>query len=81
MPESVTKIFNDLMTKWKGFDKNQKLRMILSAIVILGSAIVTIVFVTNPNYTELITGSVSEIGAMNPFTFGRSTLVPELMTP
>ena len=65
MPESVTKIFNDLMTKWKGFDKNQKLRMILSAIVILGSAIVTIVFVTNPNYTELITGSVSEIGEMS----------------
>lgn len=65
MPESLTKLFNDLLTKWKGFDKNQKLRIILSAIVILGSAIVTIVFVTNPNYTKLITGSVSEIGEMS----------------
>ncbi len=65
MPESITKIFNDLMTKWKGFEKNQKLRIILSAIVILGSAIVTIVFISNPNYTKLITGTVSEIGEMS----------------
>ncbi len=65
MPESLTKMFNGLTAKWKGLDKNQKLRIMLSVIVILGSAIVAIVFVTNPNYTELITGSVSEIGEMS----------------
>jgi len=46
-------------------DKNQKLRIILSVVVILASAIVAIVFVSNPNYTELITASSSEVGEMS----------------
>lgn len=65
MPEAITKMYNDLMTKWKGLEKNQRLRIILSVIVIIGSAIVAIAFVSNPNYTKLITGTVSEIGEMS----------------
>lgn len=65
MPESLNSVVNNLITKWKGMDKNQKLRIILSVVVILGSAIVAILFVTNPNYTKLITGTVTEIGEMS----------------
>ena len=65
MPESLKNFIDNLTAKWKGFDKNQKLRIILSAIVILGSAIVAILFVTNPNYTKLISGNVTEIGEMS----------------
>ena len=56
---------NSSMDKWKALDKNQKLRIILSAIVIVASAVIAILFVTNPNYTKLITGTVTEIGEMS----------------
>ena len=65
MPEAVSKSINTLMGKWNELDKTQRLRIILSAAVILISAIVTIVFVTNPNYTKLVSGSVDEIGQMS----------------
>lgn len=65
MPEALNNFVNNLTTKWKALDKNQRLRIILSAIVIIGSAIVAIAFVLNPNYTRLITGTVSEIGEMS----------------
>ena len=65
MPEAVTKTIDTLKEKWNGLDKTQRLRIILSAAVILISAIVAIVFVTNPNYTKLVSGSVDEIGQMS----------------
>lgn len=65
MPEAVTKTIDKLMGKWKELDKTQRLRIILSVAVILISAIVAILFVTNPNYTDLMTGSVTEIGEMS----------------
>ncbi|MBP3284519.1 MAG: flagellar M-ring protein FliF [Clostridia bacterium] len=65
MPEAVTKTINTIMGKWNGLDKTQRLRIILSVAVILISAVVAIVFVTNPNYTKLVTGSVNEIGEMS----------------
>jgi len=65
LPEAVTKTINTLMDKWNELDKTQRLRIILSAAVILISAIVAIVFVTNPNYTKLVTGNVTEIGEMS----------------
>ena len=46
-------------------EKNKKLQIILSVLVILASAIVAIVFVSNPNYTNLVTASVTEIGQMS----------------
>lgn len=65
MPEGIAKQLNEYKLKWDNMEKNQKLRIILSAIVIIASAIVAIVFVSNPNYTELITASVGEIGQMS----------------
>ena len=65
MPEEITKKISEYRLKWDSMDKNQKLRIILSVVVILASAIVAIVFVSNPNYTELISASVSEIGQMS----------------
>lgn len=65
MPDEITKKINEYKTKWNTMDKNQKLRIILSVVVILASAIVAIVFVSNPNYTELITASSSEVGEMS----------------
>ena len=65
MPEVITKKLSEYKLKWDGLDKNHKLRIILSVIVILASAIVAIVFVSNPNYTNLITASTTEIGQMS----------------
>jgi len=65
LPEAVTKTINTLMGKWNELDKTQRLRIILSAAVILISAIVAIIFVTNPNYTKLVAGNVTEVGEMS----------------
>lgn len=65
MPEGVSKKLTEYKLKWDALDKNQRLRIILSIIVILASAIVAIVFVSNPNYTNLITASADEIGQMS----------------
>jgi len=65
LPEEVTKKLTEYKVKWDGMEKNQKLRIILSIAVILASAIVAIVFVSNPNYTNLITATVIEIGQMS----------------
>lgn len=65
MPEAISKQINKYKLKWDGMDKNNRLRIVLSFIVILASAIVAIVFVSNPNYTELITASSNDIGQMS----------------
>jgi len=65
LPEEIQKKISEYKLKWDGMDKNQKLRIILSIMVIVASAVVAIVFVSNPNYTNLITASVTEIGQMS----------------
>lgn len=65
MPEEISKKISEYKLKWDGMEKNKKLRIILSILVIIASAAVAIVFVSNPNYTNLITASVSEIGQMS----------------
>jgi len=65
LPEGVSKKLTEYKLKWDSMDKNQRLRIILSVMVILASAVVAIVFVSNPNYTNLITATVSEVGQMS----------------
>lgn len=65
MPEDMSKKLTEYKLKWDGMEKNQKLRIILSVLVIIASAVVAIVFVSNPNYTNLITATVTEIGQMS----------------
>lgn len=65
MPEVVSKKLSEYKLKWDGMEKNKKIRIILSVIVIVASAIVAIAFVSNPNYTSLITASATEIGQMS----------------
>lgn len=65
MPEAVTKTFDRFLERWKALDRSQKLRWILSIIVIIGSALVATVFIANPTYVKLVSGSVSEVGEMS----------------
>lgn len=66
MPEVISKKLSEYKLKWDGMEKNNKLRIILSVAVVIASAIVAIVFLTDPNYTELITAaSTEEVGQMS----------------
>ena len=63
--DAISKMISQYKLKWDAMDKNQRLRIILSIIVIIASAAVAVAFVTNPNYTTLITASTTEIGEMS----------------
>lgn len=58
-------LFNKYKEKWDGFEKSQKIRLILSLVIVLGSVIVATILVTRPNYEELVKGSTSNIGEMS----------------
>ncbi len=65
MLDGLSKMISQYKLKWDAMDKNQRLRIILSIIVIVASAAVAVAFVTNPNYTTLVTASTTEIGEMS----------------
>ena len=65
MPEEIQKKISEYKLKWDGMEKNQKLRIILSVLVIVASAVVAVVFVSNPNYTNLISASSTEIKTLH----------------
>ena len=65
MPEVVTKFINTYKEKWNAFDKSQKIRIIVSVVIVLGSVLVATFLVTRPNYEKIITGSSKEIGEMS----------------
>lgn len=58
-------VFNKYKEKWDGFDKFQKIRIILSVVIVLGSVIVATFLVTRPNYQSLVSGNASDIGEMS----------------
>ena len=58
-------LFNKYKEKWNGFDKSQKLRLILSIVIVLGSVAVATFLVARPNYQKLVSGSAAEIGKMS----------------
>jgi len=58
-------LFNKYKDKWNGFDKSQKLRLILSIVIVLGSVAVATFLVARPNYQKLVSGSAAEIGKMS----------------
>jgi len=58
-------LFNKYKEKWDGFEKSQKIRLILSLVIVLGSVIVATILVTRPNYEKLVSGSTAEIGEMS----------------
>jgi len=64
MPD-FKELFNKYKEKWDGFDKSQKIRLILSLAIVLGSVIVATILVTRPNYEKLVSGSSSSIGEMS----------------
>ena len=64
MPDFV-KIFNKYKDKWNEFDKSQKIRLILSVAIVLGSVLVATFLVTRPNYGDLVSGNATEIGQMS----------------
>ena len=58
-------VFNKYKEKWDGFDKFQKIRIILSIVIVLGCVIVATFLVTRPNYQSLVSGNASDIGEMS----------------
>lgn len=64
MPD-FKELFNKYKEKWDGFEKSQKIRLILSVVIVLGSVAVATFLVTRPNYQKLVSGSTSEIGEMS----------------
>ena len=61
MPD-FKELFKKYKEKWDGFEKSQKIRLILSLVIVLGSVIVATILVTRPNYEKLVSGSSSAIG-------------------
>lgn len=65
MPEVVTKFINTYKEKWNALDKSQKIRIIVSVVIVLGSVLAVTFLVTRPNYEKVITGSSKDIGEMS----------------
>ena len=65
MSEVVTKFINKYKEKWDGLEKSQKIRLIASVAIVLGSVLVAVFLVTRPNYEKVITGEAKAIGEMS----------------
>ena len=65
MPTSITKFINAYKNKWDALDKSQKIRLVASLAIILGSVLVAVFLVLRPNYEKVITGTSQEIGEMS----------------
>lgn len=72
MPEVVTKFINKYKEKWNTLEKSQKIRLIASVVIVLGSVIVAVFLVTRPNYEKIITGEPTAIGEMSTVLTGMS---------
>jgi len=65
LPEAITKFINTYKEKWNALDKSQKIRIIVSVVIVLGSVLVAAFLVTRPNYERIVTGSSEQIGEMS----------------
>ena len=65
MPDSITKFIKTYKEKWDALDKSQKIRLIASVMIVLGSVLVAIFLIMRPNYERVITGTPQEIGEMS----------------
>ena len=54
MPDFM-RLFNKYKEKWNGFDKSQKLRLILSAVIVLGSVASAYLFVKSEVFRNTVT--------------------------
>ena len=56
MPETLSKIINQLKDFWKELDGSQKKRIYITSAILSIAIIISIIFVSRPNYTVLISG-------------------------
>ena len=65
MPEPLSKIINQLKDFWKELDGSQKKRIYITSAILSIAIIISIIFVSRPNYTVLISGADrKEVGEM-----------------
>lgn len=65
MPEPLSKIFNQLKDFWKELDGSQKKRIYITSAILSVAIVISIIFVSRPNYTALVSGADrKEVGEM-----------------